>query len=247
METNDKPKRKYAKHKEGYKVTVKHYIHDRVQVELANQEIHSPLYIQVIALQKSIFFKSKIDTMQASREDLLNWITYDEHGKKVIERERDNITKITQQLMVFPPFSAANIANEYKNLSEFSELLRLRLTEILCAQYDMQFGKDHQKSSFDEFQGIHPLVLLHQWRNVPAVASVNSRFSEHLWDFDFYYGHFRNSADRKVYVFALLEPNMYDFDGGYLEAEMKQFYSSEAEKLDMMFSDIKEIMRSIIL
>ena len=123
METNDKPKRKYAKHKEGYKVTVKHYIHERVQVELANQEIHSPLYVQVIALQKSIFFKSKIDTMQASREDLLDWMTNDEHGKKVIERERENIIKVTgSQMFVTSPFNVTDVSNAYKNLPEFSEL-----------------------------------------------------------------------------------------------------------------------------
>lgn len=249
MQKKASPRGTYKKHKEGSKITIKHYLNSKITIDLPDQLVHNPLYVQVIAKKRTIFFKSSIDTRLAPSDELSHWINVDDFGKKVISREAENIEKITQDLIAFDQdkFSINSVSQQYKGLEDFGDVVKDRLTEILCAHYDLHFGKDHKETSYDKYRGVHPLVLLNQWKEIPTIPPLLARFSTDIWDFDFYYGYFRNSAHRGQFVYASLIPNRLDYESGHLLEEMSRFYEGKSDTLKHVFSDLQIIMNSIII
>ncbi|MEA5457930.1 hypothetical protein VB796_02725 [Arcicella sp. LKC2W] len=60
METTQKPKRTYQKHKTEKKITVKHYVNTNIEVKNEIGDSIYPVYVQVTYKRKNTKFKSKI-------------------------------------------------------------------------------------------------------------------------------------------------------------------------------------------
>ncbi len=244
MEPKTTVRGKYKKHKEGYKVSVRHYIHSKITATLANGEVHRPLYVQLIAKQSTINFKSRIETQFCSVEELNRLIDEDTNFQRLLKREKENLIHMTKKDIEEDgeKFNVVGVPHLYNQLSDFGVILQRKLTQIICAVYGRQSETEYDASIFHRFYDVHPSILFNKWQNIPAISQIKDSFKSDLWNFDFYYKQFLNSAGESMGVRPSLIPLQLDYESGYLKEEMVTYFSDKQDIIIKAFDDIEAIM-----
>jgi hypothetical protein len=244
MESKPKTRGKYKKHKEGYKISVRHYIHNKIKVNLAHERIHRPLYIQLIAKQSTINFKSRIETNYCSVEKLRIMIDEDVNFQKLLKRETDNIILMTQEAIVVDGdmFNVVSVPHIYNQMSDFGEVLRRKLADVIKAEYNNQVERDKEYKNSNDYDRIHPAILFNKWQNIPEIVKVKELLKTDLWNFDFYYAQFLASGQQEDQLYPSLTPLMLDYENGWLKEEMLKFFSENQDIINDLFDDIETIM-----
>lgn len=244
MEPKPKTRGKYKKHKEGYKISVRHYIHKTITVNLAGERIHRPLYVQLIAKQSTINFKSRIETNYCSVEKLRRMIDEDVNFQKLLKREADNILQMTQNSIVDDgdKFNVVSVPHLYNQLSDFGKILRGKLAGVIMAEYNSQSERDNEYKSAKNHDRIHPAILFNKWQNIPEIAKVKEVLKTDLWNFDFYYAQFLASGQQHDQLYPSLTPLMLDYETGWLKEEMLSFFSENQDIINDFFDDIETII-----
>ncbi len=229
-----------------YKVTVKHYIHERTREVLSSGEIHNPLYVQLTAKRQTTFFKSRIKTFDAPKETLERWLHKNPIYKQAIERERENIIQMTQErfLLYYSDFNIADITDEYKYKNpDFIHFLNNKLNNTLSST-NKRYSSDILDKLNNRFYGIHPLVLLEEWKENDGIKIIKECYSKEFWHFDFYYHLFLNNADSSQYVYALLTPVWEDYKSCNLQKEMIRYFDDIPHVINAIFKDIDKYLES---
>lgn len=248
METKPKERGKYKKHKTDSKITIKHYVNKKIKFHTDDDAIHSPLYVQVTVKRQTTFFKSKINTLDNDVEGLESWITSDDHFKLLLQREKENITTIANELIDLKgdAFLVTDVSIVYrKRVQSIVAKVNDYLTAVICTLYQTQY--ELNPSAFTEdldarILEVHPLVLLNKWKDVPGMEDLKQQFSAPLWNFEYYYDFLRHEMNIGTYMYGSLEPTELDFRTGFFKEELLSLFSHVKEDIELLFRELKPIM-----
>ncbi len=203
METTEKPKRTYQKHKTEKKITVKHYLIDNVKedFDLEYPTIY-PIYVQVTYKRKNTKFRCKIPFSYLDKlppipvfENLSDFEEfyikhYDNYFENALTRDLNFIYWIVKQQInkKGDDFDISELPEIYHNpafeLSNFVELcLKLEIQRTLCNINNIdinheilphiKFPVPYKSSSLANYE--------YHIREYPELIVVKSKYSPHIW------------------------------------------------------------------
>lgn len=215
-------KRKYKKHKQGYKITATHYLRkERSNVEklLAKNKVGDdgqpkfPLYIKVLFLGHSVKLRSRLELDLTETE--FEKLEGNSPLKLFMEREIDTIHKSIEQLKPdqIPNFSISQWTNYYTNGNKSiydcaSDVVMTELKKSLCKNYKFspdtekpfRIGTTHISQLFwlAELNIPEAIDLKHRVEPLLILPKINNQLKESAGvDLDFTYwdwkfGHFQS-------------------------------------------------------
>lgn len=216
METTEKPKRTYQKHKTEKKITIKHYVNSDVKVDDSSDYTMYPVYVQVTYNRKNTKFRSNIpyslsknisyqipifdrisgyyDYYTKSCENNIN-NDFDSSFQNALIRETNFINWLINQQILNRPntFDISQISTVYHlevyRLVDFFETCLKKEIQSSLFEIAKHYIPNEMFKNF-EFPIFHHIPALSNLEfyisQYPQLVNLKEKYSSHIWLLDFY-------------------------------------------------------------
>ena len=247
MKTEEAPKRKYKK---DIKITIKHFINERVKVLDRHEIERHPLYVQITIQRKTTSYRSKLEVY--GNEDGMYNIGM-EYGK-ALQREVQNIIFYIKKFdpVNNPKFSISQVMSMYRNEPSLIDYINDCLVRELTVAIDKEQPTFEGVLSSDVLLNKVPaLVLYDKYQYLEEVLDVKERYSDKIWWLPFYYQTFYTALHTRLdggeYVYHLLEPTVTDYLYGGFKKELSTFFVDSQEPISQLVKSIDMLLEKYFL
>lgn len=241
METQEAPRKKYKKHKKDIKITIKHYINERVKVLDSNGIERHPLYVQITVQRKTTSYRSKLE-IYGNKHSM--YLIGDEYGR-ALEREIHNIKYFIEKFdpVNNPEFSLSQVMAMYRNEPSLVDFVnKCLIRELTVAIHKEQPTFEGVLPSYVLLNEVPALVLYDKYQYLESVAEVKERYSTKIWWLSFYYQTFysvlHTRLDAKQYIYHLIEPTVTDYIEGDFKKELYDFFIDSKDSINQLVKSI---------
>ncbi|SEJ71157.1 hypothetical protein SAMN04487995_6040 [Dyadobacter koreensis] len=167
MENQETPKRKYKKHKDGFKVTINHKLNTSVKSFIPGSERPCPLYVEVRVHRQRSFFPSQFD-FHVYQNDFDSFLKNEFVQKFLIEESLEIGRHIEQQAKSKDTFDITEWLSDYKKTS------KAELFNFFLFDYSNRLFQSHALG-----ESILPLVDGRDWlRSLKNITAIFKYYGE---------------------------------------------------------------------